>query len=85
MGYTPGPWTWRNPVWLAAGDRGSGVSVLYHDADWPLSDGDASLIEAAPDLLEAAKGALGWLEMIEGDDVEAAEKLLRAAIERAEG
>lgn len=34
-------------------DHSGGDSILYHAADWPMSEANATLIASAPDLLKA--------------------------------
>jgi hypothetical protein len=69
--HTPGPWRWIGPDdtnaesihnrELLTDDPNWDDSILYHGADWPISEGDLRLIAAAPALLEALK------ECITGD------------------
>ncbi len=74
--YTPGPWAWNKPYLEGEDTIILRCSVLPHKAD-------ARLIAAAPDLLEAAKAAL---EFIDREFIEATvAEQLRAAIARAEG
>jgi hypothetical protein len=65
--HAPGPWTWwkaeingnRDCVdgrYVATlDDANRGASIVYHDAQWPITEANARLIAAAPDLLAALK------------------------------
>jgi hypothetical protein len=66
--HTPGPWHWwkaeidGKPVdddrHVTTLDGPNGNSIVYHDAQWRVSDANARLIAAAPDLLEALRDLL---------------------------
>lgn len=61
--HTPGPWVFiDDPSGIKTAlelivhpdaDDAGGDSILYHGADWPVSEANARLIAAAPDLLLA--------------------------------
>jgi len=97
--HTPGPWAW---IEAGADDYSGGIyhkelvqkefigegedSILYHGADWPMSDADAKLIAAAPDLLEALRGLFENCCMIhkhwgENDNSKAAAMAIESAEE----
>lgn len=87
QGFTPGPWTYsprlsgsenRKGFWLEGNQYKIG-ELFPVDIDGLEGEANAHLIAAAPDLLAACKATL---EM--GDEYEA-EKLVRAAIEKAAG
>jgi hypothetical protein len=91
MNHTPGPWKWKTTgyrhLMTTAGadihDFGCGCCSCTGD----LSDADARLIAAAPELLEALEFALAALEDVFGKnkvDVGAI-NTARAAIARARG
>lgn len=95
MSHTPGPWIWRNKsgsLHQKGTDRRFGVTVLAptyeYDSgvDTEVSDADAALIAAAPDLLAALKEILPWHD---SHPAEATDNrmvnLCRAAIAKAEG
>lgn len=67
--HTPGPWEWTpgdcyglgsecHRELVREGLRGDADSILYHGANWPMTDADAALIQAAPELLAALRGLL---------------------------
>lgn len=69
-GYTKGPWKWwtNNSFRRLSGPDGKDGGVLCPTVsksdghpDLIVSKANMELIEAAPDLLEALEGALGWL------------------------
>ncbi len=95
--HTPGPWRWDDDVWedfdfterapwLIAG--GIATPILHGEMRCT-SEANARLIAASPDLLEALKRALPFLEFvsdeIEEADLASAERQARAAIRKAEG
>ncbi len=88
--FTPGPWTqgaggevWKDGVLIAIA-KGSGNDGME------MRGANARLIAAAPELLEAAQGAVNWIEgmgpfICEKASIRAALIGLRAAIAKAEG
>lgn len=96
--HTPAPWTVGRTVPMAGGrellvhiesDTHGEVARLmtYNEPDLVAKlAADVTLIAAAPDLLEAARLALGTLEALVGGAVEHPDiPRLRAAIAKAEG
>jgi hypothetical protein len=85
--HTPGPWIQeRYTARLPGGDVIADCRSRYLDDSILLAN--ARLISAAPDLLEVAKGCLGYLENIPdlySQPDEAWLAPLRAAIAKAEG
>jgi len=92
--HTPGPWRIRptipqpddEGIWCAIVAADTSTVADVHESFDLDSEGDATLIAAAPDLLEAAKDCLS----IVGEDPQwgaavTISALLRAAIEKAEG
>lgn len=102
MGHKPGPWIKRpmsdDSGWIVAFQDGPGPRVLLPKGpdDW-CQEANASLIEAAPDMLAACRAALAYLEanrpkgnirdkfsqFVEHEH--GAVRPLRAAIAKAEG
>lgn len=90
--YTPGPWglagRYHAPDynWIAVGSNGCFTARVIDRDDAGESMANARLIAAAPDLLEAVKLSLKWLDAEtedEGIRMPGIEKL-RAAIAKAE-
>lgn len=91
MKHTPGPWEWwtSNSIRrLSAGGRDGNVlhAVRLHDgfADVQVSDADAHLIAAAPDLLKALRMAVRQNEddmILTGEEL----RVCYAAIDKAKG
>ena len=61
--HTPGPWEWTPDLgnathahnqWLC----GQNAGVLLHGGPWPISDANADLVAAAPDLLAACEAGV---------------------------
>jgi L-fucose mutarotase/ribose pyranase (RbsD/FucU family) len=88
--HTPGPWKWseggfdprtHRELHEAQYEVGEGDSIVYHGANWPMTEANARLIAAAPDLLEACEAAIKEA----GDDKYVARylDLARAAIAKA--
>lgn len=84
-GHTPGPWTivgadgYALGIWSATGE-----DVVSESGRAPMRQEDASLIAAAPELLEACRSALEYFtETFKSPEVVAAE--LRTALAKAEG
>lgn len=82
--HTPGPWRACSgfPSVEAAG---AANLALCNDQRIPMSErlANARLIAAAPDLLEALKRAVGWIET--SSEGEIATSIALAAIAKAEG
>ena len=87
--HTPGPW---KLIWHGHGHERYPFPLAVHTKDganWVARDGtctreaDARLIAAAPELLEALKSVVGWIE--ESEEGEAATQLALYAIAKAEG
>ncbi len=84
--HTPGPWSWwtsNSYRRLTAEGRQDGGVLHASESDWPtvvVSEADACLISAAPDLLEALQGVLRVADR-KTDEFDAA----RAAIAKASG
>lgn len=94
MAHTPGPWEWRgnNTDLRTLADKGkykygTAILALQYDGEggWEIgvSEDDAVLMAAAPDMLEALKKASVWLQRL-GETQEALPAVL-AAIAKAEG
>ena len=97
--HTPGPWKVEgDSVYYIDGIEADAINLICRCGD-PSNErfaADAHLIVAAPDLLEACKGALKWLEGIKLQGSEARDYMsdgqpsdfglnkLRAAIRKAE-
>lgn len=86
--YTPGPWAVvyvpEGTVKLARVCSQSGrVLAKVGHPDLKSTDADARLIAAAPALVSAIRTALGWIEWLDGEDVEKAEKVLTEALREA--
>lgn len=82
--HTPGPWEWFHKNWLLP--VGGGTAILtYTAADDGLhgTDADKALIVAAPEMLDALKGAEEWLSG--WASAEPYLSLIRAAIAKATG
>ena len=85
--HTPGPWYWAedadgNPIALMSSPRGLFVATPQRsmDANWVnVTDADAELIEAAPDLLDVLR-----IISAGGCDIETARMLARLAVRRFE-
>ena len=80
--HTPGPWSLQ-PI----GDE-SECNVLGAGRELiaTVSDNDANIIAAAPDLLEQLKNALIFIETVHGGSNDGAvQEDIRAAIAKAEG
>ena len=89
--HTKGPWDWAiddKYIYIGAGARVSYMNWLakvdYDDVDHDIAEGDARLITAAPDLLDAGERALDALEKLEAGDTKVA-KQLRIAVTKARG
>lgn len=102
MSYTPKPWTieeqddsWHLTIVDA---KGRPIANVARNNRWmPMAEGsaNATLVVAAPDLLEAAEAALSYLKLeckcchmpcnIDQCAVEHCIRLLKAAIEKAKG
>lgn len=100
MSYTKGQWKhgFSDGSGKAGGDFGGGYILAENDRvvvhggldDWNkpvgvITEDDAHLIAAAPDLLEACKAAEKRIELEPDDRWYAAKSQLRAAIAKAEG
>ena len=84
--HTPGPWRCEPQPGQTVGKHTYTHCVMYGDdsiAD-TLTEADAHLIAAAPDLLKACKAACQDLEF-RGDNLTCLYKDIRAAIAKAEG
>lgn len=80
--HTPGPWSWSEN-WLYSGNE---IVLRYtiDDDGIHASDGDRSLIAAAPDLLTCGAALLDAAERhIFGDECKAERDAMRAAIAKA--
>lgn len=82
--HTPGPLEWTRYGWTTR-RIAPGTILLYHGADWPITDANACLIAAAPDLLAACERfvaaydtAQSWPSSVDVDRA-------RAAIAKARG
>jgi hypothetical protein len=72
--HTPGPWRWFNGCsWWRLGnglcDGGEVIRPTVARDGWPdlvVSDADKRLIAAAPELLEAAKTFIAWVDDVWG-------------------
>lgn len=69
---TPAPWFWeyhpdvKKPIALVANQRDVILATGDDGRSWiDVSDGDANLIKAAPDLLEACRAALANLDYLQ--------------------
>ncbi len=88
-GHTPGPWAWDGRVSVKAGDKL--VALVYAEPAKPAKDewegvgNNASLIAAAPDLLEALIAADRTFAENGLLACHAARKEVQAAIARATG
>jgi hypothetical protein len=91
--HTPGPWIWRgkSSSLHQEGDNnpspyGPRVLTLASDeyTDAEISDADATLIAASPDLLAACKAAVACLDHATVSMADA-DEMLHAAIKKAEG
>jgi hypothetical protein len=85
MSHTPGPWeiSDRPRKSFASGElmyHVDGPEILFDYEDWGYTKESASLIAAAPELLEALKAMLE-----NGQDYTATRDKARAAIAKAEG
>lgn len=94
MNHTPGPWEWAEANMDAAKriNGPSGIEVMHvvftGNADMKISDADAALIAAAPDLLEALKLLLSQADTSDPyEHVTVGKHITRAerAIAKAEG
>jgi hypothetical protein len=96
MSHTPGPWHVDDDSVWAPSRRGGGgrnvpsrrggggrniATVESRREAWPAN---ARLIAAAPDLLEALKGAMEFLDMAEGAEAAAAAFTAAVALAKAE-
>lgn len=75
--HAPGPWTWDSDEDLVCDSRGNGIAEVYSFSK------DGKLIAAAPELLEAVKGFMRWLDS--DISLQEAKDMARAAIAKAEG
>ena len=62
--HTPSPWQWtegdeptHSELHESRYSPGDANSILYHGADWPITEANMQLIKALPELLEACKHA----------------------------
>ena len=93
--HTPGPWVVKrasepeeSTEFYFTSDKGvigywKGGRHRHTDDQWLLTEADANLIAAAPELLEALKSIVQWVE--QGDYEESFLSDARAAIARARG
>lgn len=85
--HSPLPWTWH-PTGMVPEYMASVNVIRSHNVTPYVSHEDARLICAAPDLLEACKGAFAYLLSCGGEpedpEVQAAAQLIKA-IKKAEG
>jgi hypothetical protein len=85
--HTPGPWQLRlrirDSAIIETDDRTIATTLHYGDTD-KQADANARLLAAAPELLEACKAALSELAMPEISMEGRLQKVLRAAIAKAE-
>jgi hypothetical protein len=70
VSHTPGPWKWELDCWALHNSKGENVlypSTSYGDPTIRVSDDNARLIAAAPDLLAACEALMGYFKS--GNDV----------------
>lgn len=84
MSHTPGPWSvQRQPRGVAFFIGSEGEPIAQH-----VTESNANLIAAAPDLLNALREFLDWLASEDSVDAEMPEDLLvklQQAVKKAEG
>jgi hypothetical protein len=89
--YTPGPWAlrWHNGYRLLSIYSGANINITVARVNITNidRDGNAALLAAAPDLLEALRRVLPWAELEDcgGPDIGADLSCARAAIAKATG
>jgi len=90
--HTPGPWEWewlRSERFALNGNGGDEVIGTFRDGGMDIGEADARLIAAAPDLLEALKGASVVIDACIRNTatvpVPGISRIMRAAIAKAEG
>jgi len=81
--HTPKDWTVSHPVNAGEKHVRDENGVLVCKCYWPNEDANATLIAAAPNLLEACKRYLDAMERYGHPDK--TDRLMRAAIEKAMG
>jgi len=89
MSHTPGPWEWDAPIsdFIIGKDSEGNIFALAVVGEYILAgdkDANGNLIAAAPELLEACKRAVMFVETRIGEQHSVA-KDLWDAIKRAEG
>ena len=84
MSHTPGPWKVVGTEIWAGSRRITTGRGAYDEKDRVVRDANARLIAAAPELLRAAKLALGFLEGSHIDPESGTLLALRAAIAKVE-
>lgn len=95
--HTPGPWTWTEDADADPEENGCAMelhregfnvgdadSILYHGADWRITEANARLIAAAPQMFDCLTGVLEQLEDWGSGGGPLAQEV-RAAIARATG
>lgn len=66
--HTPGPWGLSKAIHVQVMAGGLHVATIPRAADGDWSEANARLIAAAPDLLEALKGLVDYLQDLGVDD-----------------
>lgn len=99
MSHTPGPWRYEHdqfteeegPVWVIEDVAGTNMILARIFDEGPVTEANASLIAAAPDLLAAAELAIHKIEQTqqgqypEGQALDAARNALVGVITKAKG
>lgn len=97
MPHIPGPWAVSSENWNDInGPSDLDMAYAINSDDWCIAEvwgdvpddaaeGNARLMAAAPDLLEALKRSLDWLASYPGGGAQSAYDTARAAIAKAEG
>ena len=96
MKHTPGPWKFKpinycgtTPVYcgdiLEKSIGGTGMIIAQCNGDTETANANARLIAAAPELLEACKEMLKYIDVCNKKIPQGLEKQLRSAINHAEG
>ena len=71
---TPGPWKWtpgdescHSELHQEGFAVGEADSILYHGADWSISEANARLIAAAPSMEKLLRGIIGDTDLDDGE------------------